>query len=308
MKADDAWACWIETNGEAFFLFAKQQCRSEADAKDILQEALAEVWRRTAKGVPDRAHVFATIRRRAIDQGRSLDRRFRHEAKCAEGHKDWFVPDYSMYDLRHQLASAIESLPSTLQEVLILKVWGGLTFPAISELIEIPVATATSRYCYAIERLRVADVSKVLRNQLDLADNEGLVVEMVAKNSPAQQAKIEVGDLLLALGESPVSSPEQLSAELLNYKVGDKTKVTIMRKAKRVDLSIDLGKEPSNDVIKVPEILLENFGKGSIESVDLKTSGAGIESILENPDIPDDFKASIRAMQKKFKEFEKKTD
>lgn len=156
--------------------------------------------------------------------------------------------------------------------------------------------------------LRVADVSKVLRNQLDLADNEGLVVEMVAKNSPAQQAKIEVGDLLLALGESPVSSPEQLSAELLNYKVGDKTKVTIMRKAKRVDLSIDLGKEPSNDVIKVPEILLENFGKGSIESVDLKTSGAGIESILKNPDIPDDFKASIRAMQKKLKEFEKKTD
>lgn len=92
------------------------------------------------------------------------------------------------------------------------------------------------------------------------------------------------------------------------HKVGDKTKVTIMRKAKRVDLSIDLGKEPSNDVIKVPEIMLENFRKGSIESVDLKTSGAGIESILENPDIPDDFKASIRAMQKKLKEFEKKTD
>lgn len=81
-----------------------------------------------------------------------------------------------------------------------------------------------------------------------------------------------------------------------------------MRKAKRVDLSIDLGKEPSNDVIKVPEIMLENFRKGSIESVDLKTSRAGIESILENPDIPDDFKASIRAMQKKLKEFEKKTD
>lgn len=154
MKADDAWTCWIEKNGEAFFLFAKQQCRSDDDAKDVLQEALAEVWSRTPEGLPDRAYVFATIRRRAIDQGRSLDRRSKREAKFAEGTKDWFVPDYSINDLRHHLACTIESLPKTLQEVLILKVWGGLTFPAISELIELPVATATSRYRYAIERIR----------------------------------------------------------------------------------------------------------------------------------------------------------
>ena len=155
--------------------------------------------------------------------------------------------------------------------------------------------------------LRVEEVSKVLRNQLDLADNEGLVVEMVAKDSPSQRAKIKVGDLLLALGEAPVSSPKQLADELLNYKVGDQTKITIMRKAKRVALDIGLAQSPSKDDKKVPQDLLDDFGKGSIESVDLNVTGGGIESILENPDIPDDFKETIKDMQKRLQEFEKKT-
>lgn len=154
MTTSDRWTAWIAENGEAFFLYARQQCRSESDAKDVLQDALTEAWRRTAKGVPDRSLVFATIRRRAIDLGRSLDRRSIRQIDFANKGPDWFCPDFSANDVRHQLASAIETLPDILREVLILKIWGGLTFPAISQLIKIPVATATSRYRYALERLR----------------------------------------------------------------------------------------------------------------------------------------------------------
>jgi len=60
------------------------------------------------------------------------------------------------------LASAIGALPDILQEVLILKTWGGLTFPAIAQLIDVPVATATSRYRYALERLRESSTLKEL--------------------------------------------------------------------------------------------------------------------------------------------------
>lgn len=154
MNSDESWAAWIDQNGEAFFLYARQQCRSDSDAKDVLQDALTESWQRTRRGLPDGSLVFATIRRRAIDCGRSTDRRAVRESKYHGTGRDWFAPDYSLSDVRHQLASAIEILPSTLQEVLILKIWGGLTFPAISKLIDIPIPTATSRYRYALERLR----------------------------------------------------------------------------------------------------------------------------------------------------------
>ena len=83
MTSGDYWTAWIDENGEAFFLYARQQCRSESDAKDVLQDALTEAWRRTPKGVPDRSLVFATIRRRAIDHGRSIDRRAVREISFA---------------------------------------------------------------------------------------------------------------------------------------------------------------------------------------------------------------------------------
>lgn len=154
MNTDENWAAWIDENGKAFFLYARQQCRSESDAKDVLQDALTETWNKTSKGLPNRSLVFATIRRRAIDFGRSTDRRAIREFKYNGKGENWFLPDYSVSDVRHQLASAIETLPDTLREVLILKIWGDLTFPAISQLIGIPTATATSRYRYALERLR----------------------------------------------------------------------------------------------------------------------------------------------------------
>ena len=154
MKSSDRWTAWIKENGESFFLYARQQCRSDSDAKDVLQDALAETWERTGRKLPDRSLVFATIRRRAIDLARSMDRRKIREVDFGSPGPDFFCPDFSAHDVRHQLASAVGSLPNLLQEVVILRIWGGLTFPEIAKLINIPIATATSRFRYALERLR----------------------------------------------------------------------------------------------------------------------------------------------------------
>jgi RNA polymerase sigma-70 factor (ECF subfamily) len=39
--------------------------------------------------------------------------------------------------------------------VLVLKIWGGLTFPQIADSLDIPANTAASRYRYAVDKLRV---------------------------------------------------------------------------------------------------------------------------------------------------------
>jgi RNA polymerase sigma-70 factor (ECF subfamily) len=42
------------------------------------------------------------------------------------------------------------------REVVVLKIWGGLTFEKIAETLGIPLNTAASRYRYALEDLRSA--------------------------------------------------------------------------------------------------------------------------------------------------------
>lgn len=155
--------------------------------------------------------------------------------------------------------------------------------------------------------LRVGEIPQILRDQLDLSKDEGLVVELVAEDSPASRAEIRAGDLLLALGEASLSSSRQLSEELRKRKIGEEINITIMRKAKRIPVQVELEESPKKAQLKIPSDLLDGFEKGSVESVDLEVNGGGIESVLENPDLPEEFKQSIREMQNVLREFKKES-
>jgi RNA polymerase sigma-70 factor (ECF subfamily) len=151
---DSRWQAWLRDQGKVFLLYARQQTRSEADAQDVFQEALFEAWRKSDGRVPDKPLVLATIRRRAIDLARSNDRRCAREQREAADIGPWFAQDFSGSDTRDFVHTAISHLPEALREVLVLRIWGDLSFPEIAELTGAPVATATSRYRYALERLR----------------------------------------------------------------------------------------------------------------------------------------------------------
>jgi RNA polymerase sigma-70 factor (ECF subfamily) len=148
------WRTWIAGRAHCFLLYARQQTQSEEDARDLLQEALFEAWRRTAQGVPDDALVFVTIRRRAVDHARAVVSRGVREAAWFGGAVDWFEPDPAGGDTDRVLVAAVELLPDPIREVLIFRIWGDLSFPDIARLTGVSVATATSRYRYALDRLR----------------------------------------------------------------------------------------------------------------------------------------------------------
>jgi RNA polymerase sigma-70 factor, ECF subfamily len=150
-----SWRSWLKTKARRFLLFARDQTRSDADAQDVLQEALVEAWRRHGKGndsPPPDALVFATIRRRAIDLGRSLERRERREEAAT-----WFEPESTESPASdHELENAVKNLQDIYREVVVLKVWGGLTFENVGETLGISPNTAASRYRYALNYLRTA--------------------------------------------------------------------------------------------------------------------------------------------------------
>jgi RNA polymerase sigma-70 factor (ECF subfamily) len=55
---------------------------------------------------------------------------------------------------RAAVEAALARLPEPQREVLVLKVWAGLSFPQIAQSLAIPPDTAASRYRYALAKLR----------------------------------------------------------------------------------------------------------------------------------------------------------
>jgi RNA polymerase sigma-70 factor (ECF subfamily) len=150
------WQRWLDEHARRLLLFARQQCRRSSDAEDVLQDALVEAWGR-AGGTepPPPALVFATIRRRAIDRARSEDRRRLREEASGPAVDAWFDTSAADTETARLLEAAVKTLPPEQGEVLTLKVWGGLTFAEIAEVLEIPANTAASRYRYGLDALRI---------------------------------------------------------------------------------------------------------------------------------------------------------
>ena len=151
------WERWLAEHTAGFLLFARQQARCEADAQDLVQEAVVQSWRRQANGTPPPlGWVFATIRRRAVDLARSEDRRANRESATSSD-TAWCWFDSTVEDRERNLLiqAAMQNLPEIYRAVITLKVWGELTFPEIAEALEIPANTAASRYRYGLAELRV---------------------------------------------------------------------------------------------------------------------------------------------------------
>lgn len=150
------WESWLNQHAPGWLLFARQQARFEADAQDLVQEAVVAAWRQHADGGPPHpAAVFAAIRRRAVDSARSQDRRAHRELAAAEDPTQcWFDPSPEDRERALLIQNAMRALPDTFREVVTLKIWGGLTFAEIATALDIPANTAASRYRYGLEQLR----------------------------------------------------------------------------------------------------------------------------------------------------------
>ena len=155
LSTTQVWQRWLSERVDAFFLYARQQTRSEADAEDVLQEVLFETWRKAGGEPPDNALVYATIRRRAMDLARTVQRRTVREEAAHDGPGEPFeLPDFGATDSHAQLAKAVGELPEHLREAVSLRIWGDLSFPEIGEITGVSENTASSRFRYALEQLR----------------------------------------------------------------------------------------------------------------------------------------------------------
>lgn len=155
------WHRMLHRCGDGLFLYARQLCRNDADAADVVQEAFLRVWRKHASnGVtePDLpALCYAAVRYTVLDRQRQAARRHRREITAGESWYDQpplFESPLEQTEERARIEAAIHQLPVEQREVLTLKIWGELTFQQIATVMDKSPNTIASRYRLALAALR----------------------------------------------------------------------------------------------------------------------------------------------------------
>ncbi|WP_020467901.1 RNA polymerase sigma factor [Zavarzinella formosa] len=135
--------------GPTLTLFARQYTLA---AEDAVQDAFVRLAGQRAAPDNPEAWLFRTVRNRALDLRKTEARRKRREADHRPA--AWFV-ESSVDGLDASVAVvALQRLPETERDVIIARLWGGLTLAEIAAAFDCSTATAHRRYEAGLARLR----------------------------------------------------------------------------------------------------------------------------------------------------------
>jgi len=122
------------------------------DAEDVLQDVFLALLNARSRRIRSlRAYVLAAARNRAISLLRRRKRSQNIEHSLVTVPADCMPEDRSLY---LALQRALDQLPVDQKEVVVLKIYCEMTFLEISRVVRARPNTVSSRYRYAIEKLR----------------------------------------------------------------------------------------------------------------------------------------------------------
>ncbi len=139
----------LDQHGAALALYAAQWSPSP---DDCVQEALIELAR--TRPLPDQpvAWVYRVVKCRALNSARAQRRRTEREQEAWTSRLTSL--DAKSEVERAELLDALNQLTVELREIVVLKVWGNLTFAEIAVVVECSTSTIHRQYQTALETLR----------------------------------------------------------------------------------------------------------------------------------------------------------
>ena len=141
----------LDRHAAALALYARQWCGSP---EDVVQEAFVRLAAQAETPRDPAAWLFRVVRNGAISASRSETRRRKHESQAAKIDVGWFETlDDSAIDPQ-TVSAAVRELADDDREVVVLHLWGGLSFTQIAETLESSTSTIHRRYHAALVELR----------------------------------------------------------------------------------------------------------------------------------------------------------
>ena len=142
-------ALW-KKHAPGLVLLARARCPEVAE--DLVQEAFARLAIQVKCPADALAWLARTIRNLAVDHIRGEVRRRKRETGFAES-RSWFVENGLDTETR-ELEGALHRLDSLEREIVIAKVWNGMTFRQIAKLFDMSASSIDRRYRNALSELK----------------------------------------------------------------------------------------------------------------------------------------------------------
>lgn len=130
--------------------------RSMGDsAEDAVQEAFIALARQSSLPADPLAWLVTVARNHQREHHRRNQRRRKRETKVSR--HDWFDREVNVVDSRIDARSVTEALmrlDSPTREIIVMRVWGEMTFEAISEIVDLSRATVHREFHRGLEHLQ----------------------------------------------------------------------------------------------------------------------------------------------------------
>src|SRR5216117_3786710 len=139
-----------ERHGAALFAYARSFLTNHAQAEDAVHGLFLRLLRGDI-AVPESeaGYLYRAVRNAALNAKRDAAR----EAELPS-EDSWFVHRGGDKEAALALQKALGELPVEQREVVMMRIWSGMTVEEIGAATGVSLNTAASRYRYALEKLR----------------------------------------------------------------------------------------------------------------------------------------------------------
>jgi RNA polymerase sigma-70 factor (ECF subfamily) len=144
---------WYDAHAARLVLCARQWL-DQAVAEDVVQASFLRLASQPQPPTSVKAWLFTAVRNAAISEYRQQQRRSRREQAVSLNRPDWFESNPGDLIDAKAAQEALVLLPASQREIILLRIWGGLSVPEAAEVLSEPVSTLFSRYRAGLAALR----------------------------------------------------------------------------------------------------------------------------------------------------------
>jgi RNA polymerase sigma-70 factor (ECF subfamily) len=139
-----------EQHGRILLAYACVFVADRSVAEDVLHQVFVKLLRGNAR-IPDNpvAYLCRAVRNTALNLRRDHAREVSLGPEAA-----WLESPPGLQEVGMALEAALQTLPEEQREIIVLRIWGGMSFDEASTALDISPNTAASRYRYGLAKLR----------------------------------------------------------------------------------------------------------------------------------------------------------
>jgi len=131
----------FDTHAPALVLYAR---RRSSQAEDLVQEAFIKLASQRSRPLDVVSWLHCVVRNAAMNEARSARNRRKHEQRSAQDEK-WLSTNDDRMD-GSLMVESLKQLDLETHEIIVARIWGGLTFEQIAQLQSLSLATVYRRY------------------------------------------------------------------------------------------------------------------------------------------------------------------